>query len=94
MHHHHGHIAVTALRHHVAHVHLVDGDVSARAEVAQLALCLFDLVAADEEAALRFQHQGLVSGLHILERLRHHVAAAEQAAEVASRDGIGTRRSR
>ena len=38
MHHHHRHVAIAALRHHVAHVHLIDGDVPARAEVAQLTL--------------------------------------------------------
>ena len=73
MDHHHRNIAVAALRHHVPHVHLIDGDVPSGTEVAQLTLCLFDLVAADEEAALRLQHQGLVGSLHILECLRHHV---------------------
>ena len=57
MHHHHGHVAIAALRHHVPHVHLIDGDVSPGAEVAQLTLRLFDLLAADEEAALGLQHQ-------------------------------------
>ncbi len=61
MNHHHGHVAIAALGHHVAHVHLVDGDVPARAEVAQLTLGLFNLLAADEEAALCLQHQGRVS---------------------------------
>ena len=57
MNHHHGRVAVAALRHHVPHVHLVDGDVPPGAEVAQFPLRLFDLVAADEEAALGLQHQ-------------------------------------
>ena len=74
MNHHHGYVAIAALRHHVAHVHLVDGDVPARAEVAQLTLGLFNLLAADEEAALRLQHQGRVGSLNIFERLRHHGA--------------------
>ena len=73
MDHHHRHVAVTALRHHVAHVHLVDGDVPTGAEVAQFRLRLIDLVAADEEAALGLQHQRRVRGLHILEGLRRHV---------------------
>ena len=56
MHHDHRNVAVVSLRHHVAHVHLVDGDVAARAEVARSTLRLFDLLAADEEAALCLQH--------------------------------------
>ena len=75
---HHDRHAVAALRHHVAHVHLVDGDVSSRTKVAQLGLRLFDLVAADEEAALGFQDEGLVRSLYILEALGHHVARGAQ----------------
>ena len=70
VHHHDGHVAVAALRHHVPHVHLIDGDVPARAKVAQLTLRLFDLLAADEEAALRLEHQRRVRRLDVLERLR------------------------
>ena len=55
--HDHRKVAVTALRHHVPHVHLVDGDVPPGTEVAQLAFRLLDLLAADEEAALCLQHQ-------------------------------------
>ena len=84
MHHHHGHVAIAALRHHVAHVHLIDGDVPARAEVAQLTLCLFDLLAANEEAALRLQHQGRVGSLNILECLRHHVDGRAEHARQGS----------
>ena len=81
MHHHHGRVAVAALRHHVPHIHLVDGDVSAGTEVAQFPLRLIDLVAADEEAALGLQHQRLVRGLHVLESLRHHVAGSAEDAK-------------
>ena len=72
MDHHHRDVAVTALRHHVPHVHLVDGDVAPRAEVAQLHLGLFGLLAADEEAALCLQHQGRVGCLQIRDGLRRH----------------------
>ena len=74
MDHHHRDVAVTALRHHVPHVHLVDGDVPTRTEAAQLHLRLLGLVAADEEAALCLQHQGRVRCLKVLEGLRHHAA--------------------
>ena len=89
MDHHHRKVAVTALRHHVAHVHLIDGDVAPRTEVAQLHLCLFGLVAADEEAALCLQHQRRVGSLNILECLRHHVAGrAQKPAAVTERRPI------
>ena len=39
---------------------------------------LFDLLAADEEAALCLQHQRRVRRLHILERLRHHAAGCAE----------------
>ena len=70
MHHDDRNVAVAALRHHIPHVHLIDGDVSARAEVPQLTLRLLDLLAANEEAALRLQNQRCLRGLHILECLR------------------------
>ena len=73
MHHHHGHIAFAALRHHVAHVHLVDGDVASWAEVAQLALGLFDLLAADEKAALGLQDERGVCSSHVFQGLSHRV---------------------
>ena len=82
MHHHYRHVAIAALRHHVAHVHLIDGDVPARAEVAQLTLRLFDLFATDEEAALCLQHQGRVRRLNVLECLCPDVdGRAEHARE-------------
>ena len=86
MDHHHRHVAVAALRHHVAHVHLVDGDVPAGAEVAQLALRLFDLLATDEEAALGLQHQRLVRRLHILECLRLDIDDRAEHAREGSTD--------
>ena len=74
MEHHDRKVAVAALRHHVPHVHLVDGDVPPGTEVAQLALRLIGLLAADEEAPLCLQHQRRVGGLDVLEGLRRHVA--------------------
>src|SRR4030095_558943 len=73
MDHHYRNVAVAALRHHVPDIHLIDGDVAPRTEVAQFHLCLFRLLAADEEAALRLEHQGRVRGLNVLECLRPHV---------------------
>src|SRR6185436_9167679 len=64
MNHHHGYVAFAALRHHVAHVHLIACDVPPRTEVAKHTLCLFNLFAADEETALRLEHQRLVGSLH------------------------------
>ena len=88
MDHHHRKIAVTALRHHVPDVHLIDGDVAPRTEVAQFHLCLFSLVAADEEAALCLQHQRRVGRLNILERLRYRGdGRAEDAGKGDSRPG-------
>ena len=80
VHHHDRNVAVAALRHHVPHVHLVDGDVTAGREVSQLHCGLFDLLAADEEAALRLQHQRRVGRLHVLERLRRDIRVCPEAA--------------
>ena len=93
MDHDHRDVAVAALRHHVAHVHLVDGDVPPGAEVAQLPLRLFNLLAANEEAALRLQHQRLVGRLNVLERLRHDATGhAENAGHGNARhDGQSSR---
>ena len=82
--HHHRDVAVAALRHHVPHVHLVDGDVAPGTEAAQLHLGLLGLLAADEEAALRLQHQGRVGRLEILEGLR--LDAAGRAEDARKRD--------
>ena len=76
MDHHHRKVAITALRHHVADVHLIDGDVALRTEVAQFHPCLFNLVAADEEAALRLQHEGRVGRLTSLSACAITVPAA------------------
>jgi hypothetical protein len=81
-----GHVAVAAPRHHVADVHLVDGDVSAGGEIAHLALRLFDHLAADEEAALRLQHQRCGSQLDVCEGLRRH---AERRAEHGRHEDAG-----
>ena len=89
MDHHHGDVAVAALRHHVPHVHLVDGDVPARAEAAQLHLRLLSFVAADEEAALCLQHQGRVRRLKILEGLRHRAAGRAEDAGKGGTDQDG-----
>ena len=58
----------------------------ARTEVAQLTLCLFDLLAADEEAALCLQHQWRVRRLDVLECLRHHVDGRAEHARKGSTD--------
>jgi hypothetical protein len=50
----------------------VEGDVTARAEVAQIHPGLFSLLTADEEAALCLQHQGRVGCLQIRDGLRRH----------------------
>ena len=67
MHHHHRYVAVTVLRHHVADVHLIDGDVAAGTEIAQFTRGLLDLLAADEELPCAFSTSGL-SGVLTSER--------------------------
>ena len=52
-------------------------------------LCLFDLLAADEEAALCLQHQRRVGRLHILECLRHHVDGRAENARQGNTDHDG-----
>ena len=89
--HHHRHVPVTALGHHEPHVHLVDGDVAPGTEAAQLHLGLLGLLAADEEAALRLQHQGLAGSLKILECLRRH--ARGRGEDARKRDNGEHRRS-
>jgi hypothetical protein len=48
--HHHWHVAVTTLRHHEPHVHLVDGDVTVRTQTTVLQPRLRDRLAANEES--------------------------------------------
>lgn len=55
---HHHREPVAALRNHVPHIHLIDGDVPPRSELAWLDSCLCRLFAADEEAPLCLQHEG------------------------------------
>ena len=87
--HHHRDVAVAGLRHHVAHVHLVDGDVPARTEAAHLHLRLFGLLAADEEAALGLQHQGRVGCLDVLESLRRRAGGRAEHADQGDSDEDG-----
>jgi hypothetical protein len=89
MDHHYWEVGVPALRHHVPHVHLIDGDVTPRTKVAQLTLRLFSLFAADEEAALCFQHQRRVGCLNTLECLRHHAVDCAEDARKGDTDQDG-----
>ena len=86
MNHDHRHVAITALRHHEAHVHLIDGDVTTWTQ-SDLHLRHLGLFPTDEKAALRLQNERRIRSPNVLQRLRDRVAwRADDGACNAERD--------